>query len=372
MKCDNCEAEIDDLQDGLCDDCQPLTCTGCGDVVDEDDVYEGECESCAPPICCGCGERTPRNVEQNGDTYCHECFFETFLSCDTCGAYVYRDDALHCESCEESLCDYCSTYRHDECGDTEGIHDYSYKPNPIFHGIGSRFFGVELEIDEGGESGESAQTLLALSRDETLFYIKHDGSLEEGMEIVSHPATYAEHMATMPWNAILKSAKDMGYKSHDTDTCGIHIHISRKAFGENGVGAMNLDKLITLFWRHWDEIVKFSRRDREQIRSWCNANTTQRMEPRVNQRMLGEAKQRGRYCAINLENWSTVEVRLFRGTLNPITFKAILQFMNLCMDIITTHGISWIARSTWKQIVDQTQDYPELMDYLIERNLVGE
>lgn len=40
------------------------------------------------------------------------------------------------------------------------IHDYSYKPDPIFYGRGKRYFGVELEIDVGGRDDDNAQLLL--------------------------------------------------------------------------------------------------------------------------------------------------------------------------------------------------------------------
>ena len=68
------------------------------------------------------------------------------------------------------------------------VHDYYYKPEPIFYGTGSRYLGVELEIDEGGESHENAGQILRLANSgDELVYCKHDGSLNEGFEIVTHP-----------------------------------------------------------------------------------------------------------------------------------------------------------------------------------------
>jgi len=41
--------------------------------------------------------------------------------------------------------------------------------------------GVELEIDDGGEYGSTAEKLMAIgNRDAENIYIKHDGSLNEG------------------------------------------------------------------------------------------------------------------------------------------------------------------------------------------------
>ncbi len=62
-------------------------------------------------------------------------------------------------------------------------------------------------------------------------YCKHDGSLEDGFEIVTHPMSLEYHEKHMPWAAVLQEAVSMGYRSHQAGTCGLHIHVSRSAFG---------------------------------------------------------------------------------------------------------------------------------------------
>ena len=86
---------------------------------------------------------------------------------------------------------YCETCYHQKMG---GIHDYSYKPDPIFYGDGDRFLGVELEIDGGGEIGWKAEDILDIAnwKDEHM-YCKHDGSLDDGLELVTHPMTLGYH-----------------------------------------------------------------------------------------------------------------------------------------------------------------------------------
>ena len=39
------------------------------------------------------------------------------------------------------------------------IHDYYYKPDPIFYGKGQPHYGIELEIDEGGEYDDNAERI---------------------------------------------------------------------------------------------------------------------------------------------------------------------------------------------------------------------
>lgn len=69
------------------------------------------------------------------------------------------------------------------------IQDYYYKPTPQFFGAGPRFFGVELEVDKAGESDRNAWELLSIANGEgeKRLYCKHDGSLNDGFELVSPP-----------------------------------------------------------------------------------------------------------------------------------------------------------------------------------------
>ena len=71
--------------------------------------------------------------------------------------------------------------------------------------------GVELEIDHGGESDYNAERILALAnQSEERIYCKHDGSLDDGFEIVSHPMTMDYHQHEMNWNEILAKAVEAG------------------------------------------------------------------------------------------------------------------------------------------------------------------
>lgn len=106
------------------------------------------------------------------------------------------------------------------------IHDYYYKPNPIFYGDGNRYFGVELEIDDAGENNTNAAKIADIANcEEEHIYCKHDGSLNEGFEIVTHPMTLDYHLNHVPWAAVLAKAKELGYRSHQSGTCGLHVHV---------------------------------------------------------------------------------------------------------------------------------------------------
>lgn len=66
--------------------------------------------------------------------------------------------------------------------------------------------GVELEIDGAGKYSENADLILAEGNtlDEERIYIKSDGSLNDGMEIVTHLMSLEYHKNEMSWQDICK------------------------------------------------------------------------------------------------------------------------------------------------------------------------
>lgn len=194
------------------------------------------------------------------------------------------------------------------------IHDYYYKTEPIFYGVGPRYMGVELEIDMAGESNASAREILSLAnRNDSHIYCKHDGSLEEGFEIVTHPMSLEYQQKEMPWADILKKAMQLGYQSHLARTCGFHVHVSRDAFGQTETEQDAVIARILYFFKvHWNELLRFSRRTQRQLERWAN-RYGYKEQPRD---ILDHAKKgygAGRYTCVNLTNQDTVEFRIFRG-----------------------------------------------------------
>lgn len=117
--------------------------------------------------------------------------------CEDCGRLVHNDEAFSVEDSDYYYCQDCyNRLKH------RAIKSYYYKPDPIFYGSGSLYMGVELEIDKGGEDNANAEILLDIANCvEEKIYCKHDGSLHDGFEIVSHPMTLEYH-ETMNWKTI--------------------------------------------------------------------------------------------------------------------------------------------------------------------------
>ena len=229
-------------------------------------------------------------------------------------------------------------------------------------------FRSELEIDGAGKDDDYAEELLDIANaHDELLYIKTDGSLDEGLELVSHPCTLDYHKNIFPWEDIMHCAIHQGYRSHQTSTCGLHLHVNRTTFSENRDEQDEIISRILYFVEHhWNELLKFSRRSEYSMNRWA-ARYGYEHTPKA---IMDKAKKggNGRYAAVNLCNYHTVEFRLFRGTLKYNTFIATIELVNRICDAAVYNTDESIAKLSWSDFVSDVTE-PELIQYLKERNL---
>lgn len=352
-------------------------CERCGAIIpDGDEVYDfnGEdyCEECyrRDTVSCHCCDTRILWEDNAGDEntpLCRSCYEEDYTICQECGRVIRRDEANYPEGCEDDDDEaYC-----DSCFDHQSIHDYSYKPDPIFYGDGERFFGVELEIDSAGEYKGNADVILEIGNSaKEKIYIKHDGSLDCGMEIVTHPMSLEFHKTEMPWLEIMDAALEMHYLSHKTNTCGLHVHVNRKAFGYTRETQEDaISRVLYFVEHHWNELLKFSRRTENQMSQWA-ARYGYKNDPKD---ILDHAKNHcdSRYTCVNITNYETVEFRMFRGTLKYNTLIATLELVDKICDIAVNLSDSELQKLSWSEFVmslDES-DHRELITYLKERRL---
>ena len=273
-----------------------------------------------------------------------------------------------------------------------GLHSWNYTPNQFTLVGRNKYkerFGVEIEIDKGSYGRECCEEIRNLCSDN--IYLKHDGSLINGIEIVSMPATLASHRnpKIIPWKRILETAKNCGFRSHNAKTCGLHVHVDRKFFGDSQrEQTINIAKLILLMDKFWDKLVIFSRREEYELNRWASrinwytADTKTMInehynDPRYIEKYLLEQmsysfdKQEDhdeRYKCLNIQNSNTVEFRLFRGTLKYSTFMACIELVSELIHSARNSPVNKITDIDWLDVVGNTQ-FPELKEYLIEKNL---
>lgn len=356
-----------------------MTCACCGAEVHRDDVYyvsdQPLCQHCADEetfVCDSCGFRYWNSDNMGSDALdlCPSCREEYYVTCSVCGCLV-RDSQARYEDCDdEGDTPYCESCYQDRIGDA--LHCYSYKPTPIFYGGGPLYLGVELEVDGAGQNASHARTVLdVMNRWEEYAYMKTDGSLDDGLELVTHPCTLEEHINNVPWADTMTAFRKMGYCSHNAGTCGLHVHVNRDALGEHSAAQdETIGKVLYIFERFWQEILRFSRRTESQMNHWAARYGYKNSAKEI----LDHAKYdsgNGRYACVNLTNHDTIEFRAFRGTLKYNTLIATLQFVDRICRVAIALSESEIKDMGWPELVLHLtgSTTPELVQYLKERRL---
>lgn len=214
-------------------------------------------------------------------------------------------------------------------------------------------FGFELEVCKS-QNTESNMTPLELSNiiDDKwpkIFVCERDGSIGEGVEIISHPMTwnyFYDHQDI--FKELLELCIENGFDSHKQNKCGLHVHVGRKVFNLNTAESVRCEKYIItninyILERFSDELLKFSRRTKNSLSRWCAFRdqkiTLENGASFINKDNIKKQdhKNSERYLALNLNNEKTIEFRFLRGTLKYETF---FISMNLIKNIVMQSMVS--------------------------------
>lgn len=307
--------------------------------------------------------------EQPHDTFwnlCQSCADEA-RTCADCGFMDHHDNMYWSERHDADYCPDC----YPRCTD-DALEDYGYKPEPVFHTMDGTydnydlsevmrtapFMGFELEMECRGAYtvNEAVETVSA--KWGSFAYCKHDGSLENGLELVTHPFTLEYAHNCIDWS-LLDRLRNMEFRSWNTRTAGMHVHVNRATF----TGQAHLYRFAQLVYKNEPTCKAFAGRDSEYA-SFADGYQKGHLAKIVK----GECRSnRG---AVNMLNASTIEVRIFRGSLKPQRVLANLEFVHAAVEYTRTipvrdvvqGGLSWRAFATW--ILDNRTTYPHLFSYL--------
>lgn len=376
ISCNNCglmmsidDSFTTDNGDITCSDCYRV-CERCDAIGNTDDDWNEVngymwCQSCTDYHaywCSGCSEYSTDSMvypEDRSGSYCEHCI----------------TDAYYCEGCDEYWFDGCTNCDREDESDGRTIHDYSYKPDAIFHSteVGDRlFFGIEMETeakrgnwDTRRDAAEYAQRLEPME----LAYLKNDGSLTCGFEIVTHPMThdFLKNEADELWHTIEMLRTQSNMMAWSTGTCGLHIHISRTGFS----GGSHMHRFLQLIynneaqystlagrdssrWAKFDDILEgqYSGIDEEGNRHWVTKRSF------LNK--IENGSRTDRYSAVNTTNRETLELRIFRGTINHNVVKAHVDLAHASVEYTRFLNV--------RQVRDGALDFEQFYDYVLENN----
>jgi hypothetical protein len=175
----------------------------------------------------------------------------------------------------------------------------------------------------------------------------------------------------------LKRAIEMGYRG-DVETCGLHVHVDRRAFGETEMEQeVNIGKLIYLFERFWGEIVGLSRRrDSDKINRYAKrylfnyASDYSSFDEFLRSNKNTLEFDMDRYFSVNLKNSKTVEIRIFKGTLNFDSIVGIVQFVNRLV-VASNYSIEKVRKISFWGIIAPLMKKPEFESYIKNVNSKG-
>lgn len=223
------------------------------------------------------------------------------------------------------------------------------------------FFGVELEVEVRRTSGvedAAKATLDGLGRDFVM--LKSDASISRGFEIVSAPATLEFHRSR--WVPFLEN-KPKAIVGWETQTCGMHVHISRpkgvRRGGRTDLGSLHLGKMLVFMNNpeHRQEIVAIAGRQSH----WG----------KFGQKNLKDGLAReytDRYSAVNTNNQNTLEIRIFRSTTSPAGFMRNLEFCHAMFYFTrdsSARELGWAAFVAY--VKENRGTYPALTEFIEEK-----
>lgn len=166
---------------------------------------------------------------------------------------------------------------------------------------------IEGECKPNDEPGEVAQIIHDKHSDRLL--LTEDGSLSNGFEMVTGKLSLEVHQSM--WPEISKTCIAAGLRSWKHSSTGMHVHMSRNWFTPLAIGKLLVFINSEANRKH---IVKLAGRE--------SASYAAMKKKKFTDCTCAES----RYEAVNLTNSKTIEIRIFKGTLNSDHILANLEF----------------------------------------------
>lgn len=377
----------------VCEDCAEhyVECADCGEIIHIDDAYDTVnglvCEDCRGEYveCEECGDviRTDDCTWTENGWVCEYCADHYYSYCEQCGSYVsnenYNDDYELCRWCAERsiihpyhYCKTLDTKFFKSCLEKIGL-----QSEPRY------YFGIEWEL-VGCGIYDHAENLKKILGDRINF--EEDCTVDA--EGVFMPHSYDAIIESGEIKKAFEYAKDN--LCDDASCAGLHVHISRTAFGETEEEQdENIAKLALLHTRGfaYDQLYKLSRRSDDE---WCRPlrrHETKAESEDYAKRFVKE-KYNDHNIALNCGNRATVEFRLGAGTVDYDNFinwiKIIRLLVEKCPTISmedATNFYAWFedADDSLKEYMESrgvkwekaikvtTEDYRNMMTILMDK-----
>jgi len=182
---------------------------------------------------------------------------------------------------------------------------------------------------------------------------------------VTHPMSHDFLMteANDLWHTIetLKYQHDM--ISWGTRTCGVHVHISRSGFN----GGAHQHRFLQLVYNNQAFYEVLAGRSSDRWASFTDAHNVHGEKSFYNK--IVNYRDSQRYSAVNTINRDTLEMRIFRGTLNVRTLKSIVNLAHASVEFTRDVSVPQVRAGhlNWQNLVMYVRSKPEIYSELIGR-----
>ena len=253
------------------------------------------------------------------------------------------------------------------------IHGWNYKPEFIHYKLDSEnaplLLGAEIEVagntdkDEKTNRNDVVKKCIQIinnsdSDSEKLIYSTSDSTVQ--IELDTMPCSLAYHK-TMNYRDMFMYLDEIGYKGHDCNNAGLHIHADRRYLGDTELKQhLVISKILYVLEKFNDEICMIARRGNQYSKFVGNGKDEKSVIE-----LYGKYKDKGKHVALNLSHKDTIEFRCFKSTLKYETFILTLEFVQKIIDFCKQINIEEIETVTWNNLMETFSQ--ELQDYYHER-----
>ena len=339
------------------------------------------------------GQDSSLFIRTNMIDWLEEKFRDSVFVCNDCDKYFLSDDDYHNVGDDYGVCNCCvRSYRWSERSqfyvdsdndddNSDLIRNYHGSLEDLEH-IPSAYdkrkilLGMELEMEIDGDHLRSkAEDILNNITDYwkdgrryTYCLLENDGSLDYGFEMVTSWTGLDVHAEQLKYF----NQKFRNIRSHNTNTCGLHVHIDK---GE--MTTLHASKLILFIndTNNLNLIRAIARRDNASFAKFKDKkNDKQWLKHSLNSSSEKERQLKhlniDRYEALNFQNERTIEFRLFKGSLVYSTIMACLEFTYASYFFTRDASITNLTTHKFLEFIcldDNKSDTKFLREYLVKK-----
>ena len=337
-----------------------------------------------------------RGRHESWTEWLEDKFGGEYFECNDCdilnimdSSHNVRDDYRVCDCCVENYYYSERNQYYDDDEDDEdddsgycnigGRHSSKHKLGHIASSFDSRkprvLLGLELEMEISRDmdmDDKAADLLNAIGHIDGSKYclIEEDGSIGHGFEMVTGYTGLDIHKRQL---SFFKN-RFVGAKSHNTTTCGLHVHVCK-----SDMTMLHAAKMILFIndEKNRSLVKAIARRDSS---SWAKVHDKQNDKYWLRDAMGYDNKaaklrhlNSDRYEALNFQNEKTVEFRIFKGTLKYSTIMACLEFTYATWFFSRDTSQTRLTTDEFLQFIcleNNRRDTTFLRAYLVEKGFV--